>query len=137
MSFENNSIENPNSEASRQPPLHLQNPWAQELYRVYQAKLKYSPPLIALDEEAIHDDWRALNLLRSERMKAYLASHPEQQQAFESRKNAIIKNINYHHAVIANHYNSLKSMRDTLIRYGFLDINGKSLFEPYEKTSSV
>jgi hypothetical protein len=136
MPYENNSIEEPNATAYLQLPLHLQNPWSQEIYRLYQAKLKYGPPLIALDEEAIRDDWRALNFLRSDKIKAYLADHPEQQQAFESRKKAIIRDLNHHQAAIANHYSSLKSMRDTLIRYGFLDVHGNSLFEPFKTTFS-
>lgn len=137
MPYENNSIEKLSSTLSQQPPLHLQNPWAQQLYRVYQAKLKYSPPLIALDEKAIQNDWRALNFLRSDRMKEYLAFHPEQLEAFESRKKDIIRDLNHHQAIIANHYSSLKSMRDTLIRYGFLDDHGNSLFESSEYEFSV
>lgn len=129
MSYENNLIKTSRPSTSQQIPLHLQNPWSREIYRMYQAKLKYSPPLIALDEEAIRDDWRALAFLRSDKMKAYIAAHPEQQLAFESRKKAIIRDLNQHQANIANHYSAMKTMRDTLIRYGFLDFQGNSLFE--------
>jgi len=136
MSYENNSIEKANPSKSNQTALHLQNPWSREIYRMYWAKLKYSPPLIALDEEAIRDDWRALAFLRSDKMKTYIATHPEQQQAFESRKKAIIRDLNHHQANIANHYSALKSMRNTLIRYGFLDIQGNSLLEQPETRRS-
>lgn len=109
--------------------LHLQNPWTQQLYRQYQAELKYSPSLIALNEEEIMDASRTLNYLHSEKTKQYLEAYPEKKEAVARRKRNAISSINRNRAIIANHNASMRSMRDRLIRYGFLDEQGNSLIE--------
>ena len=110
--------------------LHLENPWTQQLFRQYQAELKHSPSLIALNEEEIIDASRTLNYLHSENTKAYLKAYPEKKEAIARRKKNAISCINRNKAIIANHYATMRSMRDRLIRYGFLDEMGNPLYEP-------
>lgn len=109
--------------------LHLQNPWTRELYRCYQAELKYSPFLIAINEDEISDASRTLEYLHSDRTRTYLDSYPEKKEIIEQRKKRAIECINQNKAVIANHQATMRSMRDRLIRYGFLDEFGNSLIE--------
>ena len=110
--------------------LHLQNPWTQQLFRQYQAELKYSPSLIAINEEEIIDASRTLNYLHSQKTKEYLEAYPDKKEAVARRKKNAISCINRNRAIIAHHNASMRSMRDRLIRYGFLDEQGHSLIEP-------
>jgi len=111
--------------------LHLQNPWTQQLFRQYQAELKYSSSLIAMNEEEIVDASRTLNYLHSEKTKAYLQAYPEKKETIDQRKKNAISSINRNRAIIANHNATMRSMRDRLIRYGFLDEQGNSLIDLY------
>lgn len=119
----------PDGKESKVRALHLENPWSQLLYRQYLAKLKYSPPLIALNEEEVIDASRTLNYLHSEKTKEYLEAYPEKKEAIASRKKNAITSINRNKASIANHHTTMRSMKDRLIRYGFLDEFGNSLYE--------
>lgn len=133
MSSDKVTLSNQQS-SSISPGLHLENPWTQQLFRQYQAEIKYSPSLIALNEEEIVDASRTLNYLHSEKTKAYLEAYPEKKKAIARRKKKAISCINRNKAIIANHHATIRSMRDRLIRYGFLDEMGNSLYEP-ESTS--
>lgn len=119
---------NKSSTFSRQA-LHLQNPWTRELFRCYQAELKYSPSLIAQNESEILSASRTLEYLHSEMTRTFLKSYPEKHNAIENRKRNAIACINRNKAVIANHQATMRSMRDRLIRYGFLDEMGNPLYE--------
>lgn len=109
--------------------LHLQNPWTRELYRCYQAELKYSPSLIAQNESEILAASRTLEYLHSEMTRNYLEAYPEKSDVIENRKRRAIACINRNKAVIANHQAAMRSMRDRLIRYGFLDERGNPIYE--------
>lgn len=109
--------------------LHLQNPWTRELYRCYQAELEYSPSLIAQNEDEILYATRTLDYLHSEMTRSYLEACPDKKDAIELRKKKAISCINRNKAIIARHQASLRSMRDRLIRYGFLDELGNPLFD--------
>lgn len=127
------SFQMPDGKQSQERTLHLENPWTQLLYRQYQAKLKYSPPQIALNEEEIIDASRTLEYLHSEKTKAYLDAYPEKKEDIDRRKKKAITCINQNKAIIANHHTSMRSMRERLIRYGFLDEYGNSLYKPSQE----
>lgn len=109
--------------------LHLDNPWTQLMYRQYQAKLKYSPPMIALNEDEILNASRTLEYLHSERTKEYIEAYPDKEQSISLRKKKTIHTINRNRAIVANHHAEMRSMREALIRFGFLDENGNPLFK--------
>jgi len=107
--------------------LHLKNPWTRELYRCYQAELRYSPSLIAQNESEILSASRTLEYLHSKMTHAYLESYPDKSDIIEKRKRRAIACINRNKAVIANHHAAMSTMRNSLIRFGFLDEMGNPL----------
>ena len=98
----------------------LDNPWSQMTLRWYQAKKKFSEPLIEMNRREIADAEKSLEYLRSARSKARLDGHPEDSVDMARREKAIIDCIKRNQAVIDRHYASLDAMKNQLIRYGFI-----------------
>ena len=105
--------------------ISLDNPWMQNLYRWYQAKKKYSPPLIDIAEQDLIVGKKSLDTLWSDPMK----THPEAQRKIAQREQDIVTQMKKNQAIITRHYASLNEMKRTLIQSGFLDGQGQSLYE--------
>ena len=99
----------------------LDNPWIQVMFRWYKAKKKYSPPIIAINEQDLRDAEARLAYLRSDEMEAYRMTHPEDRPALAQRERDAIASIEKNQAIISRHYASLKTLKNKLIRYGFIE----------------
>lgn len=99
----------------------LDNPWSVVTFRWYQAKKKYSEPLIDMNRREIIEAERSLESLRSANRKARLSGQPVYKDDMALRERSIIDRIKRNQAVIDRHYASLDAMKRELIRYGFIN----------------
>ena len=109
---------------SPRPPgwtVSLDNPWIQIMFRWYKAKKEYSPPLIALNEREIRDAEEMLAYLRSEKMEAHKETHLEDRPAIAQRERDAIACIEKNQTIISRHNTSLETLKNKLIRYGFIE----------------